>query len=306
MWMMRARTSSAAARRGSLALALVVVSGGRVLAQERSDAAETARLRADVTRLQQEVRELRQLIMQAVQNDQQHFDMLFNLLKSREPGTSGALPATPPASRPLPGAPSPPETSAAPAVQTATITGQVRAEGKLGEAYVYVDGLKSAPVRNRTIEIRQKDKRFVPAAAVVQVGTRAVFPNFDTVIHNVFSNTPEHSFDLGTVKGGERTSPIPLLTPGHVEVYCNIHSKMRADLLVVPNRYWTRVAADGSFQIANVPVGNRKLVLWGASLTPTSQQVEVTPRGASVTVSAAQSVVRPHLNKQGQPYGSYE
>jgi plastocyanin len=273
------------------------------------DGGEVARLRGEVARLQQEVRELRQLVLQAVQNDQQHFDMLLKLIQSGNtaalpPGSTRAAPAlgTPPVSpEPAPALTPPPA-----AVATGTISGKVRAEGAdLGEAYVYVEGYKSSPVRNRTIEIRQKDKRFVPSVAVVQVGTRVVFPNFDTVIHNVFSTTPDNVFDLGTVKAGDQTTPVALLKPGHVEVYCNIHSKMRADLLVVQNPFWSKVGPDGAFQISGVPVGQRKVVLWGPTLTPAAQRVELTPRGTTVTINASGAAARPHLNKHGQPYGSY-
>ena len=84
-------------------------------------------------------------------------------------------------------------------------------------------------------------------------GRSCVFPNQDTVIHNVFSTAPGNSFDLGSVKGGETSPPVVLLKPGPVEIFCNIHSKMRADVLVVPNSHWTRVAADGSFSAVRRP-----------------------------------------------------
>jgi plastocyanin len=270
---------------------------------------EVARLRNDVTRLQQEVRDLKQLLMQTMQSDQQRFEMLLKLIQSG--GGTAALPpgATTARPLPLPGTPAPdapnPQLTAPPAPTTGTISGRVRAEGDLGEAYVYVDGYKSSPPRNRVLEIRQKDKRFIPSVAVVQVGTRATFPNYDTVIHNVFSSTPDNVFDLGTVKAGDKTAPITLLKPGHVEVFCNIHSKMRLDLLVVQNPYWAKVAPDGSFQISGVPTGTRRLVLWGPNLASSSQRVEVTSHGANVTINAAAAAPRPHLNKQGQPYGSY-
>ena len=97
-----------------------------------------------------------------------------------------------------------------------------------------------------------------------------------------------------------------MLKPGPVEIFCNIHSKMRADVLVVPNSHWTRVAADGSFQLAGVPVGTRKIVLWSPTLKPVSQQVDVTAKGGSVTFSSEAMSIRPHLNKRGQAYGSYD
>ena len=291
-------------------VAMALLAGFPVRAQERAEPTEVAKLRAEVARLQQEVRDLRQLLVQAVQNDQQHFDMLLKLIQGGGSGSAGAGQTAPPQRSPASGgigATAPPAgTQSTPAATTATVTGRVRAEGSIGDAYVYLDGYRSAPARNRTIEIRQKDKRFIPSVEVVQVGTRAIFPNFDTVIHNVFSSTADNRFDLGNVKAGDKTEPVALLKPGHVEVYCNLHSKMRADLLVVANPYFAKVAPDGSFQIAGVPVGPRKLALWGPRLTATSQRVEVTARGANVTINATPASLRPHLNKQGQPYGSYD
>jgi plastocyanin len=265
----------------------------------RADDPEVARLRAEVARLQTEVRELRQLIVQSVQNDQQHFDMLLKLIQSG--GTaSAAAPAAPSEALASPVAPSLPESG--------TISGKVKVEGgELGEAFVYVDGLRPVTARNRDFEIRQKDKRFVPSAAVVQIGTRITFPNYDTVIHNVFSSTPGNAFDLGTVKAGDKTQPVVPLKPGTIEIYCNIHAKMRADVLVVANPHWAKVAPDGSFQINGVPAGPRRLVVWGPHLTSTPQRVDLTGRGAVVnlTATAAAGAARPHLNKQGQVYGSY-
>jgi hypothetical protein len=97
------------------------------------------------------------------------------------------------------------------------------------------------------------------------------------------------------------------MKPGQVEIFCNIHSKMRADVLVVPNGYWTRVGSDGSFQISGIPAGNRKVVLWGPGIKATSHQVDISSKGAAtVTFNAEAASGRPHLNKRGQAYGSYD
>jgi hypothetical protein len=66
------------------------------------------------------------------------------------------------------------------------------------------------------------------------------------------------------------------------------------------------VAADGSFQISGVPAGTRKIVLWSPTLKPVSEQVEVTAKGGTAIFSAEASGFRPHLNKRGQAYGSYD
>ena len=138
------------------------------------------------------------------------------------------------------------------------------------------------------------------------LGTKLVFPNEDTVIHNVFSTAPGNSFDLGSVKGGETSPPVVLLKPGPVEIFCNIHSKMRADVLVVPNNHWTRVAADGSFSLSGVPVGfaqDRAVEPDAEADLPAGRR---DAEGWDGDVHAEAMSARPHLNKRGQAYGSYD
>jgi plastocyanin len=279
---------------------------------------EVARLRAEVDRLRQEVRDERELILQLMQAEQQRYDVLLRYLRAS--GLPDPPPAPPPAGMPglippgRPGTKEPGGEGAAAAHDdagdaskgTATITGRVRMNGTpVGEAYVYVEG-RIQPLRNHTVEIKQRGKQFSPRVVVAQVGTELVFPNHDTVIHNVFSTTPGSAFDLGSIKGGSSTSPVALTRPGPLEIYCNIHSKMRADVLVVPNGQYARVAADGTFQISGVPVGSRRVVLWGPTLKPVRQHVDVTAKGGAVTLTSEAIAVRPHYNKRGQAYGSYD
>jgi plastocyanin len=272
---------------------------------------ETARLQGEIDRLKQELADQRQLILQLMQAEQQRYEVVLKLLRAGgAPGAdmSSALPPPPSvaAIAPKSGAGDSGKDGGG-GRGSATVTGRVRTGGgqPLGEAYVYVDGIRSG-ARGHTVEIKQRDKQFAPRVVVVPLGTKVVFPNQDTVIHNVFSTAPGNSFDLGSVKGGETSPPVVMLKPGPVEIFCNIHSKMRADVLVVPNSHWARVAADGSFQLAGVPVGPRKIVLWSPTLKPVSQQVDVTAKGGSVTFSSEAMSIRPHLNKRGQAYGSYD
>jgi plastocyanin len=299
----------------ALAACALGLGSGRARAAEVSPtptAADVARLQAEVDRLKQDMREQRQLILQLMQAEQQRYDIVLKYLQAGGGGDAASIPPPPSPTAVLQKAgPGEAKEGAAGAAgagrESATITGHVRSNGQaIGEAYVFVDGPRSSPTRGHTVEIKQKDKQFAPRVAVVPLGTRLIFPNQDTVIHNVFSTAPGNSFDLGSVKGGETSTPVTLLKPGTVEIFCNIHSKMRADVLVVPNTHWTRVSADGSFSISGVPVGTRKVVLWSPSLKPVSQQVEVGAKGGTVTFASEAIAVRPHMNKRGQAYGSYD
>jgi len=283
-----------------------------VMAAGEATPGDVARLQGEIDRLKQELADQRQLILQLMQAEQQRYDVVLKYLRAGGAGDTSALPPPPSPSAVMPksGATAsgsePSKDSGGSGHEAATVTGRVKASGgQIGEAYVYIDGLRSS-ARGHTVEIKQRDKQFAPRVVVVPLGTKLVFPNQDTVIHNVFSTASGNSFDLGSVKGGETSPPVVLLKPGPVEIFCNIHSKMRADVLVVPNNHWTRVAADGSFSLSGVPVGSRKVVLWSPTLKPVSQQVYVTPKGGTVTFSSEAMSVRPHLNKRGQAYGSYD
>jgi plastocyanin len=280
------------------------------------DAADAARMQAEIDRLKQEVRDQRQLILQLMQAEQQRYDLVLKYLQTiggdasripPPPSPAGGLPKAAAGGAGELGKDAAGGAGGAGARESATVTGRVRTSGQpLGDAYVYLDGPRASPVRGQTIEIKQKDKQFSPRVAVVPLGTRVVFPNQDTVIHNVFSTASGNAFDLGSIKAGETSAPVTLLKPGVVEVFCNIHAKMRSDILVVPNSHWTRVAPDGSFSLSGVPLGARRVVLWSPAAKPIAQQVEVTAKGGTVTFTAEPAAIRPHLNKRGAAYGSYD
>jgi len=288
------------------ALALVLA------ANPPSGTSDVAALQAEVARLQQEVREQKQLLLQLMQVDQQRYDMLLQIIRSSQSGQPvGALPSipslpVPKAAEPAPGAGEAAEKAIRNAGTSGTVSGRVRLPRDAGDAYVYVEGGRGAPTRGKVLEVKQKDKQFLPRVAVVPVGTRLSFPNLDAVFHNVFSRSPGNAFDLGGIKAGEKPGSVVVSQPGHVEIFCNIHSKMRADILVVPSGNYAKVKPDGSFELPSVPIGTRKVVLWGPSLKPASQRVDVTPGGANVSFAAELEPTRPHMRKDGQPYGSYD
>jgi plastocyanin len=291
---------------GMLALAL---SHAARAAEAPPTAADVTRLENEIARLQKELREQRELVLQLMQMQEATLRFLHG--GGSAPGSLPVMPGAPPAS-PAPAGPSAAApggraTAAGATAATASITGHVRVgDGVPNEAFVYLDGPRAIAAHPPTIEIKQANRQFVPTVAVIPVGGHVLFPNQDTIFHNVFSNTPGDAFDVGPLKSGQTPKPVTLLKPGHVEIFCNIHSKMRADVLVVPNAHWTRVRPDGSFHLPAIPVGSRRIVLWGPALKPVAQQVEVTADGATLTLTTEAGKAGPHMNKQGAAYGSYE
>jgi plastocyanin len=289
----------------ALAWTAALLAAGPEAAQDKGRGAPATA--ADIARLEGEIREQRTMILRMLKNEQERSDLMLKLLEGRcgpsaaareSRGDSGAqTAATDPAMvTPEPAAPA--------SSSTVTIKGKVTGQGKLDGVYVYLDGMRSSG-KGKTLEIMQKGKEFIPSLAIAVAGTKATFPNRDVMFHNVFSPSPK-PFDIGTKGAGETGPAVELDTPGVVEVYCNIHGKMNAKILVVPNRVYARANADGSFKLEKVPQGKRKLVAWGPGFKAQRRDVEVTADGADVTFNLEVEPYKPHPNKAGMPYGSYK
>ena len=286
-----------------------------VIAADREKSAEAPPpTAADFAKLQREVAEQRSLIIQMMQVEQQRYDMLLRLLQSggQLPSTSALPPpVAPPGAPPASASASTSGGTSAPAGKSGerlvTVSGRVESRGgELKEAYVYVDVSKGSSARGHTLEIKQKDKQFWPATAVVQRGTSVTFPNMDAVFHNVFSTSGRNSFDLGSYRSGDPARSVVLTTPGVVEVFCNIHAKMNANILVVPGPLFAKVGADGSYRIENVPTGARRIVAWSPNAKAVQQKIEVGSSGGQANFTLEIESAKAHLNKLGQPYGSYK
>jgi plastocyanin len=252
---------------------------------------------AEVQQLRQEVARLRQVVTLMLQDQQQKNAQLLKLLESGGgvPPKFDAPAVTVPLAQSKPPAKAP----------KGAVSGKVN--GDASDVYVFVEDLKAAPVKNQTLEIKQENKQFSPRVAVVPRGTKLVFPNLDGVFHNVFSTSAGNSFDLGTYKAGDAPKSVVMTTPGLVEVFCNLHSKMSAQVLVVPNTKYVKADKDGRFRLDGVPGGTHKLVAWTPGAKPVSAAVTVPDNGevnAELTLNV--DADRAHLNKFGQPYGSYE
>jgi plastocyanin len=171
------------------------------------------------------------------------------------------------------------------------------------EAVVWVEGPKVKP-RPSTATVTMKGKAFAPRVAVVPVGGTVEFPNQDPIFHNVFSVSGENRFDLDLYKR-PKSGAWTFRYPGLVRVYCNIHPQMSAYVLVRDNPFWARPAADGSFEIADVPPGTWTVRAWHERSGEAAQSVTVPEDGAAdvaLTLDASRWKRAPHKNKYGQDY----
>lgn len=267
---------------------------------------------AEFQALQNEVRETRQQMVQLVQSEQQRYDALIRAIQNMQNQVSGggSTPASSSASESKPSA----AISVSPSrsdrgdSRPGTIEGKVKVPGgDTSDLYVYVENYRGPMAKGRAVEIKQENKQFIPRVAVVPVGSSVSFPNLDPIFHNVFSNSPKNSFDLGSYRAGDKTRAAVFNSPGVVDIYCNMHQRMSAHVLVVPSKLYTRVKPDGSFRLEGVPAGARTLVAWSPSLKPVQQKVDVDGSETSrVAFEMEYTDQKSHTNKLGQPYGSYK
>lgn len=174
----------------------------------------------------------------------------------------------------------------------------------LGAAVIYLEGTGPAATV-AAIDITINDKVYRPRVVVIPVGTTVRFPNTDPFDHNVFSVTEPNQFDLGLYGRGEAKTHT-FTRPGLVRVYCNVHPKMVAYVVVMPNRYYAQPGVDGSFTIENVVPGHYRLHVWHERISAEIvKDVIVTATGAGdlrVALDARGYKWKAHKNKDGQEY----
>lgn len=113
--------------------------------------------------------------------------------------------------------------------------------------------------------IDQIDRRFVPRAAIVPVGSAVGFPNKDNIRHHVYSFSPAKTFELKLYSGTPAT-PVVFDQPGIVVLGCNIHDGMIAYVYVVDTAQAALSDAQGRAQLADVAPGALRLDIWHPQL----------------------------------------
>ena len=118
----------------------------------------------------------------------------------------------------------------------------------VAEAVVMVaapPGAPRAPIKFPwAYRMAQKDMSFVPFVLVVPVGAEVAFPNFDPVLHHVYSFSPAKPFEL-KLYGRDQTRVVKFDRVGIVAVGCNIHDDMTGYIRVVDTPFAAKTNAAG-------------------------------------------------------------
>jgi plastocyanin len=149
----------------------------------------------------------------------------------------------------------------------------------------------SRPVAKPTAAVMdQLDRQFVPHVLVIPVGSQVVFPNSDSVSHQVYSFSPAKKFQLPLYRG-KPYPPVLFDREGVVTLGCNIHDQMRAYVYVVEAQYFGRTDADGRFSATDIEPGEYTVEIWhplSRVIKPVlEQRVKIPATGANLTLRAA-------------------
>jgi plastocyanin len=151
---------------------------------------------------------------------------------------------------------------------------------------------KAPPVKPMAdVEISQSKRQFHPRVTLITTGTRATFPNFDTVRHHVYSFAPIKTFEL-KLYAGTPSAPVVFDKPGVAVLGCNIHDTMAAWVVVADTPWSARSGDNGRARIENIPAGSYKLRLWHPDLGPNVEPapIAITIAGTDLEQAATLSV----------------
>lgn len=155
-------------------------------------------------------------------------------------------------------------------------------ESEIEDVVIYLEGDKlecTAQTKMSTKNtILQKNKEFVPHVLPVTKGSKIYFRNQDPFPHHVYSVSQPGSFEI--VKHGATVRSQEFDNPGEVEIFCGIHTKMNAYIMVLENDFYSTVNRSGSYRISGVPAGQYSLYVWHPRLPkPAKKSVTVPPTG---------------------------
>ncbi|MBT9583360.1 methylamine utilization protein [bacterium] len=152
-------------------------------------------------------------------------------------------------------------------------------ESEVENVVIYLEGkgLKCTPVTKmgsgNTFD--QKNKEFLPHVLPIAKGSKVFFKNKDPFPHHVYSVSNPGNFEI--MKHGSTVRSHDFDGSGEVEIFCGIHTKMNAYLLVVDTDYFCKPGADGKYRLGAVPAGDYALMVWHPRLPKPEKRMITVP-----------------------------
>ncbi|MDQ6931038.1 MAG: hypothetical protein M3126_10285 [Candidatus Eremiobacteraeota bacterium] len=151
-------------------------------------------------------------------------------------------------------------------VAAATVTGSLA-----HPAVVWIS--QPAPNKTAEVEMRNRDRQFIPNLVVIAPGDSVRFPNDDAFYHSIYSYTNEGPFDIGYYGTGPG-KVVKFSVAAIIDVRCHIHPSMHATIVVADGPA-TRGSVT-SFSIDGITAGKHILHYWSDGEPVRSIEITVT------------------------------
>jgi len=151
-------------------------------------------------------------------------------------------------------------------------------DGALQGVIVYIKkGAETVkvPVPDEPVVLDQRNCRYIPHVAVLQVGQTLIVKSSDNTNHNVHG-----------APGANKEFNIPMSKPGQLSksltktevakrIYCDVHGWMESWLAVLPHSFHAITGELGTFTIEEIPEGTCLLAAWHEELGELTFEVTV-------------------------------
>jgi len=133
----------------------------------------------------------------------------------------------------------------------------------LANMVVYLEPLENqaVPQQNKTVEISQHSKSFIPYISVSQKSAKVNFVNKDDITHHIYSADSENKFSF-KIRSGETDSSAHFNHAAEIAMGCNIHDWMSGYLLVVNTPYFAKTDLQGVASFTLNELGKYRVVVW--------------------------------------------
>jgi plastocyanin len=155
-------------------------------------------------------------------------------------------------------------------------------DGKLANVFIYVkEGLPQGTfaVPTEPVVLDQKGCRYIPHVLGIMAGQALKITNTDTADHNIHdmpsNNPPFNESQMPTDKPVTKTFRNPEMM---IPVQCNQHPWMRAYINVMAHPYFAVSAADGSYEIRDLPPGEYTLAAVHEKFGEQTMKIKVGPK----------------------------
>ena len=160
--------------------------------------------------------------------------------------------------------------------------------------------VKALLAKSPKVELDQKGCEFQPYVLAFHKDQKLVIKSSDPIGHNV-RFTGFNNPGVNTMVAANGVFNVPALEGEMrpMKLQCDIHNWMTGYLLVLDHPFFATTAADGSFEIKDVPAGSQNLIVWqhtGYANTGLGRGMPVTVK-AGETTDVGEIKIDPAKNK---------